>query len=226
MKIFLDTSIEAEINKLLPLGFIDGVTTNPSIMVKEGNKDIVTTSKRIIQLVHPLPVSIEVCSSEPEEMLRQARMFASWGNNVVVKITVITENGSPCFGVIKTLEEEGIKVNCTACMSFNQAVLAAKAGATYISLLVGRINDEGNDGFNVVKNTKEWLTKWGYKSEIIAASIRNPIDIQEAALAGTDIITIPPNLISKMYDHQYSRSTVEGFVKDGQLLLDSLYTYA
>lgn len=223
MEIFLDTSKVAEIEKWLPYGIVDGVTTNPSIMLKEGNRDIETVARQIASRVYPLPVSIEVCSGDPEEMLRQARMFASWGDNINIKITVINDQGNPCLHVIKTLEEENIRVNCTACMSFIQAVLAAKAGATYISLLVGRINDEGNDGNKVVRMTREFLDTWGYKSKIIAASIRNTIDIQQAVLAGAHVITIPPGLVDKMVDHKFSRATVEQFLADGNKLLSEVF---
>jgi len=222
MEIYLDTSKIQEIKSLLGLGVVDGVTTNPSIMVSDGQSDLELVTKQIAELVHPRHVSVEVCSTDPEEMLRQARLFASWADNIAVKITVIDENGDPTLEVIKQLEEEGIAVNCTACMSFGQAVLAAKAGATYISLLVGRINDEGNDGNAVVRMTRDWLDAWGYKSKIIAASIRNVVDIQQAAMSGAHILTIPPGLMRKMVDHKFSRATVQQFLKDGSTLLEGI----
>lgn len=220
MNIFLDTSKLEVIKNLLPYGIVDGVTTNPSIMVKEG-VHIEKASRQISELMYPLPVSVEVCTSDSSEMLRQARLFSGWGSNINIKIPVIDERGRMCLDVVKTLEEEGIPVNCTVCMSFNQAILAAKAGATYISLLVGRINDEGNDGNHVVRITRDFLDAWGYKSKIIAASIRNTLDVQHAALAGSHIITIPPAIMTKMADHRFSRATVEQFIQDGSELIAS-----
>ncbi len=216
MEIFLDTSKIAEIEKWLRHGVIDGVTTNPSIMFKDGHRDMRTTIREIAALIAPRPVSAEVYTNDPEEMLEQAREFASWAENVVAKITVITQQGEACLRVIKTLEEENIRVNCTAVLSFNQSVLAAKAGATYISLFVGRINDEGNDGPEVVRKTRQWLDQWSYRSKIIVGSIRSVMDIQQAAMAGAHVITIPPEFLSKMVDHKYSRETVAQFVADGR----------
>lgn len=218
MQLFLDTSRAEEIKSWLPYGIVDGVTTNPSIMVKEG-VDLEKASRQIAEMVDPMPVSVEVCTSDPREMVRQARLFAGWGNNINVKIPVINEHGQLCLDVVKTLEDEGIPVNCTVCLSFNQAILAAKAGATYISLLVGRINDEGNDGNRVVRMTREFLQSWGYKSQIIAASIRNALDVQNAAISGAHIVTVPPALMARMADHRYARATVEQFLQDGSKLL-------
>ncbi|MBI4454606.1 MAG: transaldolase [Acidobacteria bacterium] len=216
MEIFLDTSNITEIRKWLRHGVVDGVTTNPSIMLKDGHRDLEAGAREITALVHPLPVSVEVYTNDPDEMLRQAREFATWAGNIVVKITIIDENGAPCLNVVKTLEGEGIRVNVTACLSLGQAMLAAKAGATFVSLFLGRINDEGNDGPGVIHKTRQWLDMWGYKSKIIAGSIRSVMDIQQAAMAGAHIITIPPEFMSKMVDHKYSRVTVSQFVNDGQ----------
>lgn len=216
MEIFLDTSNIREIEKWLKYGVLDGVTTNPSIMLKDGHRDIEAAAREIAGLVYPHPVSVEVYTNDPEEMLSQAREFAKWGDNVVIKITVINQDGEPCLRVIKTLAEEGMRVNCTACLSFGQAMLAAKAGAAYVSLFMGRINDEGNDGPMVVRNTRTWLDMWGYESKIIVGSIRTVKDIQDAALAGAHVLTIPPDIALKMIDHKYSRFTVQQFVGDGQ----------
>ncbi|MFH1884619.1 MAG: transaldolase family protein [Planctomycetota bacterium] len=216
MEIFLDTSNIAEIEKWLRHGVIDGVTTNPSIMLNDGHRDNRTAAQEIAALIHPRPVSVEVYTNDLDEMLTQAREFATWAENIVIKITIINEAGEPCLRVIKILEDEGIHVNCTACLSFSQAVLAAKAGATYVSLFVGRINDEGNDGPEVIRKTRQWLDMWGSKSKIIVGSIRSVMDIQLTALTGAHVITIPPFFISKMTDHKYSRFTVQQFVSDGK----------
>ncbi len=220
MKIFLDTCNKDEIQKWLSSGVIDGVTTNPTILRREGHSDIERIIREIADIIDPLPLSVEVCSTEHEEMLYQGKLFASWAKNIVVKITVIDEAGNPCLETVKMLEESGIKVNCTACLSLNQAMFAAKAGASYISLFVGRINDEGNDGPKVVQMTKQWLDTWGFKSEIIAASVRNLVDVQQAALAGAHIITIPPLIMCKCIDHRYSRATVQQLAEDGRHFLD------
>lgn len=216
MEIFIDTSIKAEIEKWLYHGVVDGVTTNPSIMLKDGCRDLKAGAIELCRLVKPLPVSVEVTTSDPEEMLRQARGIATWADNIVVKIPVIDEKGEPSLRVIKTLTQSGVRVNCTACLSYTQAILAAKAGATYISLFLGRINDEGNDGPSVIRMTRQWLDLWASPSKIIAASIRSVMDIQQAAQAGAHVITVPPQFLSKMVDHQYSRVTVQQFVTDGQ----------
>lgn len=216
MEIFLDTSNVAEIEKWLNQGVIDGVTTNPSIMRKDGHRDMKAGAVEIARLVTPRPVSVEVFTNHTEEMVSQAREIASWADNIVVKITIINEHGEPCLGVINTLTSEGIKVNCTACMSFTQAILATKAGANYVSLFMGRINDEGNDGPEVVRKTRYWLDQWDYPSKIIVGSIRTVMDVQQAALANAHVITIPPEFMPRMVDHKFSRFTVQQFVNDGE----------
>lgn len=218
MQIFLDTTDKHEVEKWVDQGFVDGITTNPSILAKEADRDPELIVRQLAELVRPLPISVEVCSGEPQEMLNQARTFASWADNIVAKTTVINERGDPCLQVINTLESEGIPVNCTACMSFNQAMLAAKAGATYVSILVGRDNDEGNDGPGVVRTVRQWLDDWGYGCRIIAGSVRSPIDVQQAAVAGAHAITVPPKLLHKLVDHRYSRATVQQFLDDGRKL--------
>ncbi|HEY32283.1 MAG TPA: hypothetical protein G4O10_04175 [Dehalococcoidia bacterium] len=143
MQIFIDSASVSEIVKWLGMGVIDGVTTNPTIMFEDGVYDAEAGIRTISALVDPLPVCVEVTTDEPDDMAVQARLFASWASNVVVKIPHITTDGVPCYGVIKDLEAEGIRVNATAAMSLGQVILAAKAGATYISLFAGRVADEG-----------------------------------------------------------------------------------
>ncbi len=216
MEIFLDTANTHEIRRWLACGVIDGVTTNPSIMLKDGVSDLAARVLEIAQLLGDRPFSVEVVTNDPEEMLRQARHFARWASNIVVKITIVSETGEPCLNVVHQLVSEGIRVNVTACMSLGQAMLAAKAGATYVSLFSGRIADEGNDPAAVIGNTRRWLDMWSSSTKIIVGSIRGVIDIQQAALAGAHVITIPPQLMSKLADHKYSRFTVSEFVRDGQ----------
>ena len=216
MEIFLDTSNLSEISNWLDQGIIDGVTTNPSIMRKDGHRDLERGAKEIAELIYPRPVSVEVWTNDFQEMLVQAREFSRWAENVVVKITIINEQGSSSLAVIHKLASEGIKINCTACLSMGQAMLASKAGATYASLFLGRINDEGGDGPTVIRNPRSWLDMWDMETKIIVGSIRSPIDIQQAALAGAHVVTAPPQLLSKFIDHKYSRFTVQEFVSDGQ----------
>ena len=183
-------------------------------MFKDGVYDIEKGAKEIARLLGDRPVSVEVTTNDRDEMVQQARIFASWASNIVVKIPVINQSGEPCLGVIKTLTEEGIKINVTAMMSFGQVALAAKAGGTYLSIFAGRVSDEGHDSPRLIRMAREWLDMWGYKSKIIVGSIREVINIQDAAVAGAHIITVPPKFLEKMVDHKFTRETVRQFVAD------------
>lgn len=216
MHVFLDTADPVQIGHWLKAGVIDGVTTNPSIMLKHGVTDLERGARQLAGSIGDRPLSIEVTTNDLGEMLSQARVIAGWAKNIAVKIPIINEMGEPCLSVVHELEQSGIRVNVTACMSFGQAVLAAKAGATYVSLFGGRIADEGSDPATVIGNTRRWLDDWKYASRIIVGSIRTVFDIQQAALAGAHIITIPPQFMAKMCDHKYSRHTVHEFVRDGE----------
>jgi transaldolase len=222
MEIFIDSASITEIGKWLKMGIVDGVTTNPSIMLKDGVYNIEAGAKDIAALVNPRPVSVEVTTNDLDEMITQARKFASWAPNIAVKIPQETQDGVPCYGVIKQLESEGIKVNATIAMSLGQVMLAAKAGATYISIFAGRISDEGGNSPEVINNAVNWLERWNYKSKIIVGSIREAINIQDAALAGAHIITIPPEFLTRLADHKYSRATVKQFVDDAQKALEKM----
>lgn len=214
MQIFLDTANLKEIEKWLRHGIVDGVTTNPTIMLNDGIYDLKEGAKKIAGILDRRPLSIEVTTNNGQEMIEQARLFAKLARNIVVKIPIINEDGSPCMEVINTLEREGIKVNVTAILSFGQVVLAAKAGATYASIFAGRVADEGGDSSLLIKMARGWLDDWGYKTKIIVGSIRGAIDIQNAATAGAHIITVPPKFLYKMVDHKYTRDTVKGFIND------------
>ena len=216
MEIFLDSANLKEIDRWLSYGVLDGVTTNPSIMLKDGGYNIEARARQIAELVHPRPVSVEVYTNDREEMLEQAYTFVKWGSNIVVKIPVINEYGEPCLGVVKTLTGEGIKVNMTACLSFGQVALGAKAGATYCSIFAGRVSDEGNDASRLIRQVADWLKLWGYPSKIIVGSIREAVNLQDAAIAGAHIITAPPQFLDKWVDHHYTRATVAGFNKDAR----------
>jgi transaldolase len=216
MKIFIDSANVKEIEKWLSYGVVDGVTTNPSIMLKDGVNNIEEGIKKIAGLIDPLPLSAEVTTNDPKEMVEQARRLAALSPNVIVKIPAENEFGVPTYGVINQLENSGIKVNATAIMSFGQIMLCAKAGATYVSLFAGRIADEGGNSPEVIAETVEWLERWEFKSQLIVGSIRSVGDIVNAALAGAHIITIPPQYLSKMADHKYTRETVREFIADAK----------
>jgi len=222
VKIFMDSGDSREVEKWLQQGVVDGVTTNPSIMLKEGIYDMEDGARRLCALLGDRPVSVEVTTNDQEDMIRQGRVFASWAPNVVVKIPVVNEFGESCLGVISALTHEGIRVNTTAILSFNQALVATKAGATYVSIFAGRVADEGNDPAVVIRNVRHWLDDWDYPAEIIVGSIRTVMDIQNAALAGAHIITIPPPFLPKMLDHRYTRETVRQFNRDGEKALEQI----
>jgi transaldolase len=155
-------------------------------------------------------------------MIEQARTFATWARNIVVKIPIVNEHGESCLGVMHRLSQEGIGVNATAILSFNQAMLAAKAGATYVSIFAGRVADEGNDPAVTIGNVRRWLDDWELSSRIIVGSIRTVMDIQNAALAGAHIITVPPQFLPKMVDHRYTRETVRQFVQDAEKTIKNM----
>ncbi len=216
MEIFIDSANIREIEKWLAMGVIDGATTNPSIMYQDSVYDVEAGAKEIATLLDPMPLSVEVTTNDLDEMIRQAEQFHSWAPNIVVKIPQITQDGIPCYGVIHTLESKGIKVNATATLSLGQVMLAAKAGATYISIFTGRVSDEGGNSSEVIMNSVKWLERWQYKSKILVGSIRSVGDILSAAIAGTHILTIPPKFLGKMVDHRYTRDTVKQFVDDAR----------
>jgi transaldolase len=222
MQIFLDTANVKEIRRWLDEGLVDGVTTNPTVMLNDGVYDLERGAKEIAELVFPRPVSVEVTTNDHDEMLPQARSFAAWAENIVVKIPVINEFGVPSLRVVRILKNEGIHINVTACLSYGQAIMAAKAGPTYVSIFAGRVSDEGNDAPRIVRATADWLSRWGYDAKIIVGSIRRVYDIQEASEAGAHIITVPPQFLPKLLDHKYSRDTVRGFNQDAQRALGKM----
>jgi len=222
MQIFLDSANYQEIEHWLRQGVVDGVTTNPSIMFKDGVYDIEEGARRLCRLLGDRPVSVEVTTNDHAQMLEQARTFAGWAPNVVVKIPVVNEYGESSLDVVHELTREGIAINCTAILSFNQALLAAKADARYVSVFAGRIADEGNDPCVVIRNLRRWLAEWHHPAQIIVGSIRTTIDIQNAALAGAHIVTVPPQFLPKMLDHKYTRETVRQFNRDAERALEQI----
>jgi len=219
MRLFVDSADQRQIESWLDQGVVDGVTTNPTIMFKDGATDLEECARRLAALLGERPLSVEVTSNDRETMVEQARTFATWARNIVVKIPIVNEYGESCLGVMHRLSQEVIVVNATAILSFNQALLAAKAGATYVSIFAGRVADEGNDPAVVIRNVRRWLLDWELPSHIIVGSIRTVMDIQNAALAGAHIITVPPQFLPKMVDHKYTRETVRQFVQDAEKTL-------
>lgn len=208
MKFFLDTANVDQIKRINDLGLCDGVTTNPSLIKKEGRdfKEVVTEIASIVDG----PISAEVTSYDYEEMVKEALEISKWAENIVVKIPM-TEDG---LKAINTLSKKGIKTNCTLIFSLSQGLMAAKAGATYISPFVGRIDDMGEDGGELIYNLKQVLDNYGLKAEIIAASIRTNKHLEDAALAGAHIATIPGNLFEKLWTHPLTSQGIENFKKD------------
>jgi transaldolase len=219
MRLFADSADLDEIRTWLRYGVIDGVTTNPSILLKAGVYNLREGAREIANLLGEAPLSVEVVSDDPEDMVARGREIASWASNIVVKIPVITSCGEPCLGAIHALSNDGINVNATACLSSGQAMLAAKAGAAYVSLFAGRIADEGLDASAVIAAVVRWLDLWDCRARLIVGSIRGVIDIQTAALAGAHVVTVPPKFLKQMVDHKYSRFTVHQFLSDGEAAL-------
>ena len=208
MKFFLDTANVDQIKRINDLGLCDGVTTNPSLINKEGRdfKEVVTEIASFVDG----PISAEVTSYDYETMVKEAREIAKWSDNIVVKIPM-TEDG---LKAVNTLLKEGIKTNCTLIFSVAQGLMAAKAGATYISPFVGRIDDMGEDGIRLIYDLKTVLDNYGLESEIIAASIRTNKHLEEAAIAGAHIATIPGTLFEKLWTRPLTTQGIESFKKD------------
>ena len=208
MKLFVDTGNVKEIEALAALGILDGVTTNPSLMAKEDG-DYKEMLKEICDIVRG-PVSAEVVADECEEMLRQGREFAKLSEYIVVKIPLIPEG----IKAVKKLSSEEIKTNVTLCFSANQGLLAAKAGATYISPFVGRLDDAGNDGMQVVADLVEIYERYALPTRVLAASIRHPMHVLEAAKLGADVATMPYKILQQLFKHPLTDLGIEAFNRD------------
>jgi transaldolase len=228
MPIFLDSSNLEEIEKFHRMGIIRGVTTNPTIMVNDGitggMKGIEARAKAIAQLVAPLPVSVEVITNDRKEALEQAQTFASWADNINVKVTVHGPNGElENMELIHELETaHDIRVNVTAMMSAQQCFLAALAGATYVSIFGGRVNNMGYNVCSEITKLRKVLDAFDLKSHIIIGSTREALNVIEWLEAGAHIVTVLPQLISTMLVHPYSKETVQMFLRDGAKLEEFL----
>ncbi|MCG3204382.1 MAG: Transaldolase [Elusimicrobia bacterium] len=222
--LFLDTGKISEIEKYFHMGIIRGVTTNPSIMLKDGVtggwEGIEKRSKEIAKLISPLPLSVEVTSNDSKEMLEQALKFSKWAKNINVKITIHGPNGElDNLRLVHELEKKhDIRVNVTAMMSAQQCLMAAQAGATYVSIFGGRVNNMGYDSRLEVRRLRSLLDAFGSSAKIIVGSTREVLNIVEWFEAGADIVTAMPNLIDGMLVHPYSKETVQMFLADGAKL--------
>lgn len=216
MKLFLDTGDVSEVQSAASLGILGGVTTNPTLLAANGVRDFRTTIQQICAIVDG-PVSAEVVSTDLSGLLREAREVATWAPNVVVKIPM-TENG---LRAISTVSKEAIRVNTTLVFSPNQALLAALAGAAFVSPFVGRIDDVGGDGMAVVRDAVEIFKKHGLSTEVLAASIRHPLHVTQAALAGAHCATLPYKVLMQLVKHPLTDVGLERFLSDWERVTGS-----
>jgi transaldolase len=208
MKFFVDTADIKEIQELNDLGLLDGVTTNPSLIMKSGGK-ILDVTKQICDIVKG-PVSAEVTATDYDGMMKQAKVLAGIADNIAIKVPLTIDGLKAC----KALREQGRMVNVTLCFSATQALLAAKAGASFISPFVGRVDDMADDGMEIVSEIRTIYDNYGFKTEILAASIRTVNHVKQAALIGADIATVPAKIIKALYNHPLTDKGLESFLAD------------
>ncbi|SMP06580.1 transaldolase [Desulfurobacterium pacificum] len=208
MKFFIDTADINEIKAAMEMGMVDGVTTNPTLISKTG-RPFMEVAKEIVETV-PGPVSLEVVSLDTQGMVDEAKQLAKLGDNVVIKIPMTVEG----IKAVKILSEEGIKTNVTLVFSPLQALLAAKAGATYVSPFVGRLDDIGHDGMELIAQIVQIYDNYGFDTEIIVASVRHPQHVLQSALLGADIATIPFKVVKQLAKHPLTDVGIERFLED------------
>ena len=208
MKFFVDTAEIDQIAELNDLGMVDGVTTNPSLIMKSG-RDFIEVTKEICSIVSG-PVSAEVGATEADAMIAEGRKLAAIAENIAVKVPLTWDGLKAC----KTLSGEGFMVNVTLCFSGNQAILAAKAGATFISPFIGRLDDINLDGMDLIEDIRTIYDNYGFETQILAASIRSVNHILDSARIGADVITAPPSVIKKMADHPLTDKGLASFLAD------------
>ncbi|MBO6585292.1 MAG: fructose-6-phosphate aldolase [Gracilimonas sp.] len=217
MKFFIDTADLDEIKEANDLGVLDGVTTNPSLCAKIGVRDFEGHIAKICEMVAG-DVSAEVVSTEYNEIVEEGRNIAKIADNVVVKVPLIKDG----IKAIKTFSEEGIKTNCTLCFSPTQALIAAKAGATYISPFLGRLDDISTDGMQLIRDIVTIYNNYGYETEVLAASIRHPMHLLECAKEGADVATMPLSVIKSLLKHPLTDIGLDRFLADWDKLQKSL----
>lgn len=208
MKFFLDTAEIAEIRELVPTGLVDGVTTNPTLIAKSGRvfRDVVAEIAALVKG----PISAEVVATEAGAMIAEGRSLAKIAPNVVVKLPLTLEGLKAC----RALTDEGIQTNVTLCFSANQALLAAKSGATFVSPFIGRLDDVGADGMGLIRDIRAIYDNYDFRTEILAASIRSASHIREAALAGADVATAPASVIKGLVQHPLTDKGLAQFLAD------------
>ena len=208
MKIFLDTADINELRLGASLGIVDGVTTNPSLMAKTGRK-LEEVVKEITEIVHG-PISVEVLSLDSASMVSEGQKYAAMHKNIVVKLPMNEEG----IKATKILTSDGIKVNVTLIFSALQAMIAAKAGATYVSPFIGRVDDVGQDGMILIEDIAKIFKNFHFKTEILAASIRHPVHVLQSAKAGADVATMPYKILKQMYEHPLTKIGLDKFMAD------------
>ncbi len=208
MKIFLDTANFESIQKYLELGVVDGITTNPSLLFKE-NSDPIDAMKKIVKMVDG-PVSLEVVATDLDEIMDESLKLASYGDNVVVKIPMTADG----LKAVNALTKKNIKTNVTLIFSANQALLASKAGATYVSPFIGRLDDIGHDGLSLISDIVQIFSGYDFSTQVLVASIRHPIHVIESAKLGADVVTLPPEILQKMIHHTLTDKGLDIFLND------------
>jgi transaldolase len=214
MKIFLDSANLESIKTYNDMGILDGVTTNPSLLSKEKG-DPRKVMNEIVRIVKG-PVNLEVIGTDYEVMIEEAHRLKKYGENVVVKIPMIPAG----LRAVKRLAQEGISTNVTLIFSSNQAILAAKSGASYVSPFIGRLDDNGQDGMSIVREITQIFANYQFETEILVASIRHPIHVIEAGKCGADIVTLPPEILQKMFTHPLTDKGLNGFLSDWNKVKD------
>ena len=208
MKFFADTAEIADIRDLMETGLLDGVTTNPSLIKKSG-RDLVETVREIAGIC-PGPVSAEVVAADHAEMMREAEVLRKVADNIAIKVPLTMDGLKTC----KALSSEGTMVNVTLCFSANQALLAAKAGATFVSPFVGRHDDIGYPGMELISDIRMIYDNYDFGTEILVASVRSPIHVHESAKLGADVMTAPPAIIRQLFNHPLTDKGIDSFLKD------------
>ncbi|MXO95226.1 fructose-6-phosphate aldolase [Erythrobacter aquimaris] len=218
MKFFVDTADIADIKEMADTGLLDGVTTNPSLIAKSG-RDFMEVTKEICGLTDG-PVSAEVVALDHETMMKEAETLRRIADNVCIKVPLTIDGLKTC----KKLTSDGTMVNVTLCFSANQALLAAKAGATFVSPFVGRHDDNGFDGMELIADIAQIYSNYGFETEILVASIRNPVHVLQSARIGADVATMPPAVIKGLFKHVLTDKGLEGFIKDWEKTGQSIPT--
>ena len=210
MQFFIDTADSEEIKKAYDMGLVDGVTTNPSLIKKSGRNHEETIQE--ISGIVPGPISVETISTTAEGMIQEAEEYQTWGNNIVIKIVMSPEG----MKTVRYLSEKGINTNVTVTFSAAQALIAAKAGATYVSPFVGRLDDIGFHGMELINQIRTIYDNYDFKTQILVASVRNPIHLLDGALIGADVATVPPATLKQLFNHPLTDKGISQFLEDAK----------